>query len=130
MENGIFCFRLFDEINSYCCKFTRTTLDVIVENDALSDILYLRICDEMERSVESTSDHVESTGEIDADEISGFLSDEWIDAFRSETEHLRSVPAWADEFVEVSSKSLASHIEKMVVSFIRRIGPRLNQFVL
>ena len=126
----IFCFGLFDEINSYCHTFTRATLDIVVENDALSDILYLKICDEISRSVELVAENVESTGEIDADEISGFLSDEWVRVFHTTTEHLRSVPAWADEFVEVSSKSLASQIEKMVMSFIRRIGPRLNRFVL
>ena len=126
----VFCLRLFDEINSYCCKFTRTTLDVLIEDDTLSDILYLKICDEISRSVELVSENVEDTGELDADKISEYLRDEWIDAFCNATEHLRSVPLWADEFVEVSSKSLASQIKKMVVSFIRRIGPRLNQFVL
>lgn len=126
----IFCFRLFDEINSYCHTFTRATLDIVIEDDVLSDILYLKICDEISRSVELVSENVEDTGEIDADEISKYLRDEWVRIFHTTTEHLRSIPAWADEFVEVSSKSLASQIEKMVMSFIVRIGPRLNQFVL
>jgi hypothetical protein len=126
----IFCFRLFDEINSYCHTFTRATLDIVIEDDTLSDILYLKICDEISLSVELVSENVEDTGEIDADEISKYLRGEWVHVFHATTEHLRSIPAWADEFVEVSSKSLESQIEKMVMSFIGRIGPRLNRFVL
>ena len=126
----IFCFRLFDEITEYCHTFTRATLDIVIEDDVLSDILYLKICDEISCSVELVSENVESTGEIDADEISKYLRDEWVRVFHTTTKHLRSIPAWADEFVEVSSKSLASQIEKMVMSFIGRIGPRLNRFVL
>lgn len=126
----IFCFGLFDEITEYCHTFTRTTLDIVIEDDVLSDILYLKICDEISRSVELVAENVESTGEIDADEISKYLRDEWVHVFHTTTKHLRSIPAWADEFVEVSSKSLASQIEKMVMSFIVRIGPRLNRFVL
>lgn len=126
----IFCFRLFDEITEYCHTFTRAILDIVIEDDVLSDILYLKICDEISRSVELVAENVESTGEIDADEISKYLRDEWVHVFHTTTKHLRSIPAWADEFVEVSSKSLASQIEKMVMSFIGRIGPRLNRFVL
>jgi hypothetical protein len=126
----IFCFGLFDEITEYCHTFTRTTLDIVIEDDVLSDILYLKICDEISRSVELVAENVEDTGEIDADEISKYLRDEWVHVFHTTTKHLRSVPAWADEFVEASSKSLASQIEKMVMSFIRRIGPRWNRFVL
>ena len=126
----IFCFGLSDEITKYCHTFTRATLDIVIEDDVLSDILYLKICNEISRSVELVAENVESTGEIDADEISNYLRDEWVHVFHTTTEHLRSIPAWADEFVEVSSKSLASQIEKMVMSFIGRIGPRLNRFVL
>lgn len=126
----IFCFRLFDEITEYCHTFTRSTLDIVIEDDVLSDILYLKICDEISRSVELVSENVEDTGEIDANEISNSLSDEWVHVFHTTTNHLRSVPEWADEFVEVGSKSLESQIEKMVMSFIGRIGPRLNRFVL